>query len=348
MGAAASASADALEGCFADEATKVPIMTLREKCPTPLLTRFDAAFVGQEEVTRSQAKDLLAAAALASPRALLSGAGAGDHLKKIFNHLDLDESGALDASELLVALLRLGDASLDVDAVNALIRECDANGDGEIQPDEFASLLRAPPAPDAAHLPHLVLNFDVNQTVLMLDSATGSDADAMLATVLANNAWGSVEDGTWTLDPAAVVGPEKPPLNDAAVTYSSFVTASIPITDDVRGCKDARRKLLRGFVGEGAPGHSLAENMDLLRAQLPTRTLLLQSFLHCLRQLKKRRRSFSVTFRTFGKDLGKIADEFNDLCRNAHSERPAASRGRDDVRELSTGKTMKRRDRRIR
>ena len=76
-------------------------MTLREKCPTPLLTRFDAAFVGQEEVTRSQAKDLLAAAALASPRALLSGAGAGDHLKKIFNHLDLDESGALDASELL-------------------------------------------------------------------------------------------------------------------------------------------------------------------------------------------------------------------------------------------------------
>ena len=41
--------------------------------------------------------------------------------------------------------------------------------------------------------PHLVLNFDVNNTVVMLDSATGADSKGLIAMVLSNSAWGSIE-----------------------------------------------------------------------------------------------------------------------------------------------------------
>ena len=41
----------------------------------------------------------------------------------------------------------------------------------QVQRDEFTALCTAPPEEPAGSVPHLVLNFDVNQTVLMLDSA---------------------------------------------------------------------------------------------------------------------------------------------------------------------------------
>lgn len=41
--------------------------------------------------------------------------------------------------------------------------------------------------------PHLVLNFDVNNTVVMLDSATGADSKGLIAMVLSNSAWGTIQ-----------------------------------------------------------------------------------------------------------------------------------------------------------
>lgn len=51
--------------------------------------------------------------------------------------------------------------------------------------------------------PRKVLNFDVNNTIVMLDSATGADSKNLIAMVLSNSAWGSIDyDGhgkaSWT------------------------------------------------------------------------------------------------------------------------------------------------------
>ena len=52
-----------------------------------------------------------------------------------------------------------------------MIRSVDANGDGVVQRTEFEDLCVAPPLAPEGSNPHLILNFDVNQTVLMIDSA---------------------------------------------------------------------------------------------------------------------------------------------------------------------------------
>ena len=61
-----------------------------------------------------------------------------------------------------------------------IIRDLDSNGDGGLDMVEFTEVMRAAralPVIDSSNaatsLPHLVLNFDVNNTVVMLDSATG-------------------------------------------------------------------------------------------------------------------------------------------------------------------------------
>ena len=51
--------------------------------------------------------------------------------------------------------------------------------------------------------------------------------------------------------------------------------------------------------------------------------LLLPSFLALLRQLKRDGRSFSVCFRTFGRDLGRLESEYNALCTDTHPLFPA-------------------------
>ena len=41
----------------------------------------------------------------------------------------------------------------------------------------------------------LVLNFDINKTIIMSDAAQGSDLDAMINSLLGDCAWGRLEPG---------------------------------------------------------------------------------------------------------------------------------------------------------
>ena len=98
--------------------------------------------------------------------------GEGDHdginraIDVLFSCIDADGSGSLDADELLSLVLAMGDSELDMDAVTSLIHEVDVNGDGHVQRDEFVALLH-PVEPVAESALHLILNFDVNQTVCL-------------------------------------------------------------------------------------------------------------------------------------------------------------------------------------
>jgi hypothetical protein len=111
----------------------------------------------------------------------------------------------------------------------------------------------------------------------------------------------------------------------------------------------------RQFISKGAPGAALLPELaamtkaltlpDAVVAAAGAERLgelgldsglcgLLPSFLHMLRELKRAGRSFSVCFRTFGKDLPKLAAEYNALCEGTHPLFP----DRDVVLDGSDGK----------
>ena len=240
----------------------------------------------------------------------------------LFAAIDADGSGSLDAQELLALVLSMGISELDAEAVNSLIREVDLNGDGEIQREEFAALLQARKPPrDAA--PHLCLNFDVNMTVLMIDSAIGGDAAKILNMVLSNCVWGRVTSGllggqpSWALSSTtpSAMAPEPGLLTFAE--YMMSITDVKGLTDvaKIKETKARRRKALQTFVSAGALGEKLLPQLNEMAAalRLPETVVaaagpdalaqlglenglcgLLPSFLHMLRELKRSGRSFSV------------------------------------------------------
>eukprot|EP00931_Biecheleriopsis_adriatica_P043877 TRINITY_DN25071_c0_g1_i1.p1 TRINITY_DN25071_c0_g1~~TRINITY_DN25071_c0_g1_i1.p1 ORF type:complete len:590 (+),score=73.86 TRINITY_DN25071_c0_g1_i1:37-1806(+) len=244
----------------------------------------------------------------------------------VFKYLDADGSNTIDADELMRLFVREDNPLLDAEGVSALIRTIDLNGDGVVQHGELVSLLQSPvQVLDSDFRRHLVLHFDVNQTVLMLDSITGAGAIAILNEAVSNASWGDVDsEGHWKLISEA---PSAVAPRHGLTTYSEFV-AQLP--------HEQGKTLMRTFTEPDQPGHSLAKYVSDLAAalrlpqglQAPGDTierlglhngvLLLPSFLIALRLLKREGRSFSVCFRTFGADLEKIANEYNALCDNSH------------------------------
>jgi len=66
-----------------------------------------------------------------------------DRLRKVFKLLDFDNSGTISAKELKGALDSIElDAAMSDDKCDELIKECDENGDGEIDFEEFIDLFR--------------------------------------------------------------------------------------------------------------------------------------------------------------------------------------------------------------
>lgn len=260
----------------------------------------------------------------------------------------MDKSGSLDADELLAVVAGLNKPDLDLNAINALIREADVNCDGVIQEDEFEALLVTPPAGKANRPPHLVLNFDVNQTVMILDTAIKAEPVALLNSILSNCCWGRIVDAEGTDPPIKFelvsTEPQITSPETGLKTYLQYVVARTPIDkvaplDAVRAAKAARRTYIQTFTEEGQPGEPLGPHVRRLQAalQIPAEVrtkadaallerlglvggsvLLLPSFLRLIRELKRVGRSFSVCFRTFGKDLLRLMPEFNAMCEGGH------------------------------
>ena len=59
-----------------------------------------------------------------------------ESLKKKFDEIDVDGSGAISADELKQALVKVGKNPSD-DEVKAMLKKFDANGDGVLQFSEF-------------------------------------------------------------------------------------------------------------------------------------------------------------------------------------------------------------------
>eukprot|EP00931_Biecheleriopsis_adriatica_P118811 TRINITY_DN94129_c0_g1_i1.p1 TRINITY_DN94129_c0_g1~~TRINITY_DN94129_c0_g1_i1.p1 ORF type:complete len:733 (-),score=150.97 TRINITY_DN94129_c0_g1_i1:16-2214(-) len=285
----------------------------------------------------------------------------------LFDIFESHGNGKLHAQDLMDALLRLsrhlGDqekaAAISASEAGQIIRDLDPDEDGDISFEQFSELMHA--ARSSLNMrsdggsPHLVLNFDVNNTIVMIDSATGADTENLLSMVICNSAWGKIdfdEAGLpvrWVLQHKELSATR--PEEDLR-TYTEFAELTHPFVDGSdfpdkaaerianEAVKESRRAALWTFTEDGMPGESLRPKLvemkqalvlpegvsgseKAIAAGLTGGTVqLLPSFLHLLRELKRAGRSFSLCFRTFGRDLPKLQQEMQALCENRHPYYP--------------------------
>jgi hypothetical protein len=86
----------------------------------------------------------------------------------------------------------------------------------------------------------LVLNFDVNMTVLMLDSAIGGDSAKILNMVLSNCVWGRVAPGRFGGEPQWTLVSSTPSAVAPEAGLQTFAEYMMSITD-VQGLTDIAR-----------------------------------------------------------------------------------------------------------
>lgn len=297
---------------------------------------------------------------------------------ELFELCDADGTGHICAQELMDALLLISalavrqdpSRSLSWEQAEAIVRDLDCSGKGGISYQEFVEVIQAARSKCERALlsrstrsdgwprmsvlsrvsrgesgpAHLVLHFDVNNTVMMLDSATGADSLKLLGAVFANASWGKAEmDEEGNMVAWRLQHPEVSVLAPAAglLTYKEFVdqvyvAGKSATEEEKRSVKLRRKNAIWTFTDPGQPGEQLREKLEQINQALalpeevrgtekavaagltgPT-VQLLPSFLHMLRELKRRERSFTLIFRTFGHDLEMVEKELNALCEGRH------------------------------
>lgn len=195
---------------------------------------------------------------------------------------------------------------------------------------------------------HLVLHFDINKTIVMMDSVTGKSLHDIANHVMALSCWGCVETSpgtevgiTWRCKVAA---PSVRRPSPELVSYAEFLEQQYPGQVN----KERRESCWHKFTQSGEPGAGMRKHLESFIAalQLPAdvvgtddaknaglvtdEVFIVPAFFELMLYLKRTNRSFCVVFRTFGKDLVEVATEFNAFCEGRHPLFPGASfDGRD-------------------
>ena len=186
----------------------------------------------------------------------------------------------------------------------------------------------------------LVLHFDVNKTMIMMDPVQGKDVEHVLNDILTENILGTIEKGKWHWNGEEVQGGEvhddgTPP----SISFSQYLRTIYPNngTFEERKKNKKIRKEKRGtFTSDNQPGVGLRSQYTQLQDKLrlpsyligtPAATdiglttayhFILPSFFALLVNLQKRGRTFHLILRTFGQDIEAVAVEFNAFCTGNH------------------------------
>lgn len=194
---------------------------------------------------------------------------------------------------------------------------------------------------------HLVINMDVNKTIVMSDKVSGKTAWDVVNEALASVSWGvAIDDQTWRLHEAVPSSTRPEPTADAQKlqTYQEWNEKRMPGSKK----KKERQKLNSTFTERGQPGESMRhlahKAVQELKNPDGTDVGILPSFFELMLFLKRDKRSFMLFFRTFGEDLADVADELNEFCEGRHPQFPGirmdGSDGEPDYR-LSMSSTRK-------
>lgn len=171
---------------------------------------------------------------------------------------------------------------------------------------------------------HLVLNFDVNATIIMSDKIQNIAETDVANSVLANVSWGTMVDDKWVLIEEAP-SVRRPTMQNGqeVLSYFEFIEKSIPGSSN----KKVRKDKVKRFTLSGAPGEKMAPQAKELveKLQMPDgkgAVFIIPAFFELLVHLKRTGRSFTIVFRTFGEDLKDIVEELNAFCVGQHPLAP--------------------------
>lgn len=187
--------------------------------------------------------------------------------------------------------------------------------------------------PDAVPSRHLVLHFDVNKTIVMVDTIKGQPVPTVLNGILSETTWGrevaGCENGPiqagWSLvhsEPSVLRTPPANGSDKPLISYLEYLEQRLPGPKQ----KKEREQLYTVFTEPGQPGEKMRPHFDLMRRKLHegngqmanTQKMVISAFYELIAQLVLRGRSFSILFRTFGNDLPEVAKEFNEFCAGQH------------------------------
>jgi hypothetical protein len=205
--------------------------------------------------------------------------------------------------------------------------------------------------------PLYLLHFDVNQTICLIDRATGLDTETALEMLFADHAWGTVDNSVsppqWSLaHPLLSVDNPSPSLY---LCYSDYIRdflvphllgRPVKSAEDRKFRKQTAIDYRSSFCHSNHPGHSFQSLLHSIKQQLhipvdsiqaagyePTQDfdLISSDSLHwpnshfiqppfylLLIYLQHFQLSFHLLFRTFGMDLPLIQIEFNRFCIGNH------------------------------
>ena len=205
------------------------------------------------------------------------------------------------------------------------------------------------------NLPHLVLNFDINKTLILKDKTKNYDFESCVKSCLVDYSWGIYDDSskTWTLTENYFSHKKpKPELINyykyMKIKYKSKTEEEIPDRDErykknqeIKAFKD---RLFQEFLDKGQPGEKLRNLYEdyLKKVKLPKDIInainkensiypsffkeiyendyifLFPSLFRTMIELKKQNRIFTIIFRTFGLDFEEVIKEFNSFCEGKH------------------------------
>ncbi len=205
------------------------------------------------------------------------------------------------------------------------------------------------------NLPHLVLNFDINKTVILKDKTKNYDFERCVKSCIVDYAWGTFNESTkeWTLT-ENYFSYKKP--RPELMNYYKYIKImnktkteeEIPDREErfkknqeIKATKD---RLSLEFMNKGQPGEKLKDlyNDYLKKVKIPKDIMneinkensiypsfykdlyendfifLFPSLFRTMIELKSQNRIFTIIFRTFGLDFNEVSKEFNDFCEGKH------------------------------
>ena len=200
--------------------------------------------------------------------------------------------------------------------------------------------------------PILIINMDINRTIIFQDKAKGSSLESSIKLSITQEVWGKIDKKTdeWILQ-SDRISIQRPNNDPELITYFDYLkkmkktktVEEIP-DDDERAktnlqIKKEWEKICDKFFDRGQPGESLYPKLieiiknqkilekDIINIQKDEKfknfyennfKFIFPSLFQLMIELKNQGRLFTIIFRTFGKDFSDLSFEFNSFCEGKH------------------------------
>lgn len=204
-------------------------------------------------------------------------------------------------------------------------------------------------------LPHLVINFDINKTIILKDKTKNYDFESCVKSTIVDYAWGIFDESkkTWNLTENYLSYKRPRP---ELINYRKYIKIihpnkteeEIPEREERfkknQEIKKLKDRLFQEFINKGQPGEKLKEIYEdyLKRIKIPKEVkneiskensiypsfykdlyendyiFVFPSLFRTMIELQSQNRIFTLIFRTFGLDFEEVIKEYNDFCEGKH------------------------------